>query len=738
MKESKIIIGMKQLKIIFIAVAVLLFVGEPVCNNLFAQNKILTIGEKKELLKKANQAYKQLNYSVASNYYEKYLQANAGLSTNDILYKLADSYWQIRKYDAALREYKQLFPSGNGTTREQQLHIAELYSRIKDYVHASQWLSGIDGYQAKADVYNDGSQLKSMMRDSLNWHLSFLNINTPYREFSPLLTDSLLYFTSDRPNWQQKGSLKKKGTDYERLWKMPVSKVHIKSQDNVDINRDTNSLAEPVKGFDKIKYNVGIVSVDNNHHFYFSANYSKSDSKGIIRLRLLEGVYSPSGSIKITALPFGDSKSYSVIYPTVNGDGTLLVFSSNKTDGAGGYDLYYAQRKDVHQHWGAAKRFGANVNTVGNEVYPTITSNGYLYYSSDILPGLGGLDIYRIPLEDALNQRDISEHLSYPINSSADDFGWTQDATGLKGYFTSDRLNNEDNIYGFYYKPYNKVRIISGYTLDEQSKMPISGVTIFLLNPSTGKIYIARTDQKGRYEFSVNPADKVIVKAMKKELSSDFLISEAIQIDHSKDTITTVVQDLLLDNQADSKNENITQSEKDSEQLHDSTMKTIQNRMYAKQNFKINSSWKLNDNVYYDFDKADIRNDAKPILDSLITMLKEFPLRIEIDSYTDNRGTSEYNDLLSERRAKSVVTYLVNQGIASDRVVAKSFGKRHLLVNCGADVPCSEHDHQLNRRTEVKIIGYLHKEKRYKFDLDKYKTGQTIDRTELPKDFFDN
>jgi len=119
-------------------------------------------------------------------------------------------------------------------------------------------------------------------------------------------------------------------------------------------------------------------------------------------------------------------------------------------------------------------------------------------------------------------------------------------------------------------------------------------------------------------------------------------------------------------------------------------------------------------------------------------MLKEFPLRIEIDSYTDNRGTSEYNDLLSERRAKSVVTYLVNQGIATDRVVAKSFGKRHLLVNCGADVPCSEHDHQLNRRTEVKIIGYLHKEKRYKFELDKYKPGQTIERTELPKDFFDN
>ena len=126
------------------------------------------------------------------------------------------------------------------------------------------------------------------------------------------------------------------------------------------------------------------------------------------------------------------------------------------------------------------------------------------------------------------------------------------------------------------------------------------------------------------------------------------------------------------------------------------------------------------------------------MLDSLIGMLKRLPLRVEISSHTDSRGTFEYNDLLSQQRAESVVAYLVDHGIARDRVLAKGFGKRQLLNRCKDGVPCSESEHQINRRTEVKVIGYSHKEKKYKFDPSKYKKGEVIDKLALPKDFFEN
>jgi len=166
-------------------------------------------------------------------------------------------------------------------------------------------------------------------------------------------------------------------------------------------------------------------------------------------------------------------------------------------------------------------------------------------------------------------------------------------------------------------------------------------------------------------------------------------------------------------------------------------LKSIQNRMFAKQNFKINNSWKLND-IYYDYNKADLRAESKPMLDSLILMLKKLPLRVEISSHTDSRGKLAYNDLLSQRRAESVVSYLLNAGIARDRLVAKGFGERQLLNRCAKGVPCSEAEHQLNRRTEVKVMGYSHKKKKYNFDPSKYKPGDIIDKATLPKDFFDN
>jgi len=730
---------MKQLTYKHLVFLLFIFGSSIGISQLEAQNKQLTQKEQKQILKKADAAYQGFKYSIAAGYFENYLQA-APDSSNTLFSKLADCYWQTREYNDALRVYKLIFPNepnGNqGATKQQHLRMAELYARFRDYKQASQWLNGIEGYQSKSIGYNDASKLKAMGKDSLNWHLGFLDINTSFRDFSPFIADSILLFSSDRPDVYTGTSLDKSGNNYDRLWKVSMSKVYatpLKMVDsllegkynlsrtdaeksvskkavnnNVNISPDNfygrvdaKKVVSMVKGMENIRYNIGAVSVDKNNHFYFSANYPNADRRGINRLRLMEGFLNNKGSMTMKDIPFGNPRLYTVMHPAINRDGTLLVLSSDKPNGKGNYDLYYTQRKSIHQAWDSLKTFGNNINTVGNEVFPTITTNGYLYYSSDAMPGLGGLDIFRIPLQDALGGKGIPEHLSYPVNSSGDDFGWTQDTTTVNGYFTSDRLNNNNDIFSFHYKEPVKIFYIENQVINRENGQPIEGATMFLLNKKDGKVYIVKTDKHGNYNFRIADAKDVIVKVMGKGFASYCLPANSISIS----------------------------------QLSDTVVKT--SNSFSLKKLKINYAWKLNI-IYYAFDKSNLNANSKPVLDTLISILKNQPISIEISSYTDSRGSNEYNYRLSLRRSESVVNYLVQQGIDSSRLMAKGYGEIKLINRCADGVPCSEKEYQANRRTEVKVIDYPVEQKSPLDDVDpdQFKEGDVINLKALPLGFF--
>ena len=706
-------------------------------SKLDAQNKQLTQTEQKQILKKAEEAYKGFKYAIAAGYLENYLQSVHDTS-NVLLAELAECYWQTREYNDALRVYKLIFPNistGNQeATKQQHLRIAELYARFRDYQHAAQWLNGIEGYQSKTIGYNDASKLKSMRKDSLSWHVGFLDINTSFRDFSPFIADSILFFSSNRPVSYAGTASDKTGINYDRLWKVSASKVHaipLNVDDSVQKGKynpsgtdtlksvrvkaiasifplniykyaTTNRIVSLVKGMDNIQYNIGAVSVDKNNHFYFSANYPNADRRGLNRLRLMEGFFNRNGSMKMKALPFGNPRLYTVMHPAINRDGTFLVLSSDKPNGKGNYDLYYTQRKSVRQSWDSLKAFGSNINTVGNEVFPTITPNGYLYFSSDAMPGLGGLDIYRIPLHDALTGTVEPEHLSYPVNSSGDDFGWSQDSTTTNGYFTSDRFNNNNDIFRFLYKEPVKMLYMENQVINQETGKPIEGATLFLLNKKDEKVYIAKTDKQGKYNFRIADVNGVIVKVMAKGFSGYCLPSNAISISQPSDTVLKASNSFSLEK------------------------------------LKINYAWKLNI-IYYAFDKSDLRADAIPALNTLVSILKKQPISIEINSYTDSRGSYDYNYRLSLKRSESVVNYLVNHGVDSSRLTAKGYGKSRLINRCADGVPCSDMEHRTNRRTEVKVIDYDVDQKSAMEDIDpdQFNNGDVINIKALPAGFFD-
>ena len=692
-------------------------------------------------LKKADIAYQDYQFSIAADFYESYLfeTTNYGEET---LHKLADCYWQMRVYTEAFRVYKLLYKAFDNDASQNEKHrIAELYARFGEYDKAAEWLTGVAGYQSKAATYNSSLKLNSMREDSLNWKIEFLNINTNYREFSPFLLNNMLFFSSNKPLKVPEKAYAWDGNNFIHIWKVLVSDIKKESEltwiDSTSADQskqnnkvlagvyqlgdrplnenalrstikqyytapNRNTIGSLVNGLNKSFYNVGTIVIDKFNHVYFSANHSKYN-QGVNRIGLIEGIYSPLvGILKTHFLALGDSKTSSSMHPAVNQEGTVLVFTSDKPGGKGGFDLYYAKRDNVNQPWGAAHTFAGKINSIGNDVFPSITPKGNLYFSSDALPGLGGLDIYRINLQDALNGKSEPEHLSYPVNSSADDFGFTEDIAGLNGYFTSDRLNSDDNIYSFSFKEQQKVPklILQGAVKDEMSKKPIVNATVFLLNNKDSKVYVAKTDQYGVYSIPITITSDIVLKATEKEHSDNCLSIKFNLKPNLKDSVISI-PDLMLGR------------------------------------FRIGYKWRLG-NILYDKNNFNIRPVDKPVLDTLLSILNQYPFKIEIGVHTDSRGSSADNIQTSLHGANSAMFYLIDHGIDPDRIVSKGYGESELINKCADGVPCTEEEHRVNRRTEIKIIGLtvpVHDD--FHIKADKFNAGDRIGKSVFPKGYFD-
>ena len=355
------------------------------------------------------------------------------------------------------------------------------------------------------------------------------------------------------------------------------------------------------------------------------------------------------------------------------------------------------ERNSVNDSWGAPQKLSTDINSVGNEVFPVIADDGFLYFSSDGREGYGGLDIYKVKLSEINSSNPKIALLGYPVNSSADDFGMITDKTGTTGYFTSDRQVENDNIFSFVYDPLPKLSHISGLVKEKKTKKIIPGATVFLLNRTTNEVYVDKTDNKGKYNFDVHNLGDYTIRGIEEDYKDD-CTSMNIYSEQPKD-VTFKARDLLLE-------------------------------LTFKKVFVLN-------NLLYDFDKWNIRKDAEPPLDTLITILKTYPIKVELGSHTDSRGSDKYNEKLSQRRAESAVNYIIKKGgISPDRIIAKGYGESKLKNRCGNGVECSDEEHQENRRTEITVL--YNPSPANSLDPLKYTKGQKLSVNDFPKGYFDN
>lgn len=373
--------------------------------------------------------------------------------------------------------------------------------------------------------------------------------------------------------------------------------------------------------------------------------------------------------------PYNSLLGYSVGDPFISADGNTLFFVSDMTGGKGKTDIYYC-KKDENGKWGEPVGMPSEINTTGNERTPCIGLDGAFYFSSDGRAGFGGLDIYKA-VQSGGNTWKVT-NIGTPVNSSRDDFApfWSGSQTL---YFSSNRPEGKgnDDIYRFDFArelvPTQSAPRLSfnldGIVLNKATNLPIADAVVRLVNKNTGVEVKGLSKNQGDFHFTLDS-------------SADYEIN------------------VTKTDYANIRNENLT-----TKGLNET--KTINKTLYMLQvadNAHKPIAIKL-DNIYFDLDKSDIRPDAAIELDKLVKIFNDNPTwKIEMGSHTDSRGNDMYNIKLSQRRAASTVQYLVQHGIAPDRLEAKGYGETQLVNSCRNGMKCSEAEHQMNRRTEFKVL----------------------------------
>ncbi|MDD2412849.1 MAG: OmpA family protein [Bacteroidales bacterium] len=371
-----------------------------------------------------------------------------------------------------------------------------------------------------------------------------------------------------------------------------------------------------------------------------------------------------------TPTPFAYNKpeEYSIGHPVLSPDGSILYFVSDMSGGFGGTDIYYSI-KNADGSWGQPQNAGKTINTAGKEMFPNIDSDGTLFFSSDGHPGMGGLDIFKTTGKK--NQWSTPENLKAPINSSKDDFSIYYTEKETAGYFSSNRDGGKgsDDIYYFESAPPSQLYVaVITKTMDENNNIiPLDKVNVKMFSESNDKTKEDLKEVNGKFSTEVKCKD-----------TYTFVGSKEGYYTKSKTILTecTRNQDTLF-------------------------VELIMEKMEIGKTIALK-------NIYYDFDESFIRDDAKADLDLVVQIMKDNKdIIVELGSHTDARGTDEYNVALSQRRADAAVKYIINKGIDKTRIVAKGFGETIHLNNCKDDVECTEDEHQLNRRTEFKVTGYI-------------------------------
>ena len=638
--------------------------------------------------KKAQKSFRLGKYQSVINYYKGVVakQPNQGKAN----YFIAESYRLSNRIKEAEAYYAKA--GGRGINSDSvKLYYAKALQANGKYDEARNILDELE--QKSTD-----EKLKDRARKELDG-LNYLDklgskpsyykiknletINTPFTEYAPVYMNGELYFTSSRSNTR---IYEATGTPFTDLFKAETKGANV----------DANTIAPLPEFINAANINEGCVTFSPDGKLMIFAKGNSGKRKGAIDVDLYLSRYRNGQWTAPTPININQPDAWEST-PALSPDGRTLYFSSNRKGGYGGLDIYTAQM-DSRGRFGRVRNMGPAINTAGSELFPYVAENGKLYFSSDGHPGYGMLDIFVV---NRVNGKTVVDNLGQPVNSTADDFGIFLFKAD-RGFFTSNREGGrgDDDIYTFVNEDPN-LRVVNYY---------LRGVTYTTKKDSTleilpnTKVTLLDNDGESMQDFVTGNDGKFLFRVFENENYT--LMGETDGYLVKRQPYTTVGKSVPLE----SLRELVTNIYLDTAIVLD---RLERNKIF------------ILENIYFDYDKPDIRADAALELNKLVQLLEDNPeIKIEMSSHTDSVASDTYNLDLSQRRAESTVAYLIRKGIAPERLVAKGYGEsKPIARNTNPDGTDNPEGRQRNRRTEFKIleIGVMPKKKTEdEFDEDKY------------------
>ena len=492
-------------------------------------------------------------------------------------------------------------------------------------------------------------------------------------DFGPVFASddySVVYFTSSRDAAT--------GKDINSVTGEKFTDIFVSRQDR----RGAWSQPVPIEGDVNTEFDeaVGSFSPDYQTMYFTRCQTHPNKSYGcqILAAQLVNGRWTRERVIEIS------HDTIIVAHPAISPDEMTLYFVSDMNGGQGGKDIWKVTRNNISDNWGRPVNLGSEINTSGDEMFPWVHPDGTLYFSSDGHIGLGGLDIFKAKEE---NGRWTVENMGAPINSASDDFGITFKAETEEGFFTTSRDNTSrnrsvDNIFAFSLPPLSLT--LTGIVIDEKTQAPLSNTAVTVLT-SDGITDEVQTSADGTFRLTLRPNIDYVFIARRDNYLNGRERESTRGIERNRTfnitiPLTSIAEPIEIPN------------------------------------------------IMYDFGRWELRPESMVFLDMLVQTLNDNPdITIEIGSHTDSRGSEELNLTLSQRRAQSVVDYLIEKGISSNRVSARGYGKslpkvvdaqmatQHTFLRAGmaltddyinsiVDPNEQEIAHGFNRRTDFRVI----------------------------------
>lgn len=623
-------------------------------------------------LDQADTYYKQRFYKEAIAEYKLALEEGVVVNKFYMTQQIARTYKQLFDYENAELWYSKLLSLGDDNVPENYLHYAQLLLNNQKYAEAELWFQKYIEVAKITDRKVQYLELTSWPQENQDsvWDINLYNTNieTGSRSMGIYLVNDKMFYAAPVIN-----EFQTKTAFYDLAF--------VPQMDSINFGSTVVLPGEVNKSF----YEGTPFVTQDGKYIYYTANATertkyrekKREKKGleisanglnilkIYRATNVNGIWKNVIELNL------NSNDYSCAFPHISRDGNTMYFASDQPGGHGRYDLYRASKIN-DSTWSAAFNLGPEINSDQDEMYP-FTNDTAFFYSSKGKPGYGGADIYWGKIEGVKITQ--VQNIGIPLNSSKDDFSFIT-IPNVKGLLEGYLSTNREGTHGYdkvVYFNENPAPVypdtIIGTALNKITLNPIQGVKIAL------EKYVDEIDLESAFNDETKKDGNITLILQKKT---------PYRVTFTKEGYKPITIE-------------IPETERD-----DVLAKfgKISLEPVAVKNTIIKIP-----NIYFDFDKSSIREESFGVLENIVDYLNDNPeIRVELSAHTDARGKDWYNLNLSQRRAASTVDFLVKKGILKSRLVPKGYGEKKILNQCKNGVKCSDEEHELNRRVELKVL----------------------------------